>query len=98
MSRFQQKNKALVTLEVVDSSQVWLKNSKGKYKINPNLDVYGRVEKGCSSCITTHNLRGENHRFVDDFSNLPKNCKNKVVDMFMNKNRKVAYLIKGKKK
>ena len=93
MSRFQQKNKALVTLEVVESSQVWTRKN-GKYTIKPNLDIYGRVEKGVSSCITKHNTRGENHKFIDDFNNLPKNCKNKIVDMFMNKNKKVVYLVK----
>lgn len=93
MSRFQQKNKALVTLEVVSSSEVWLRE-KGKYKINPKLNIYGKVDKGVSSCITKTNLKGENHKFVDDFNNLPKNCKNKIVDMFLNKNKKVVYLVK----
>lgn len=96
MSRFQEKNKLLSNLEVVESSKVWVKDKKNKYKIDPKLEVYGKVEKGVSSCITSSNSRGENYKFIEDFSSLPKNCKNKVVDMFMNQNKKVVYLVKKK--
>lgn len=91
--KFEKNNKDLINLSVVDSRSVWDKRN-GKYKLKKGLNIFGKVEKGLTSIISTTNLNGTNHKFVDDFFNLPKNCKNKVTDMFCNKNKKVVYLIK----
>ena len=97
MSRkFQEKNKELIGLTVVDSTKIW-KKKNGKYVMKDNINLYGKVDKGFSSAITTCNKKGQNHKFVDDFSDLPKNCKNKITDMFLNNKKKVAYLVKEKK-
>lgn len=98
MSRkFQPKNKDLVKLDVLLSKDVWRKtkkkNGQEEYKLRKDIKIYGKVNKGFSSSVTSSNLKGENHKFVQDFSSLPKKTKNQVTDMFMNKNKKVAYLI-----
>lgn len=98
MSRkFQPKNKDLVKLEVATSKDVWrkTKNKSGNesYKLRKDIKIYGKVNKGFSSSITSTNLKGENHKFVQDFSSLPKKTKNQITDLFMNKNKKVVYLI-----
>ena len=58
-----------------------------------DIDIYGRVDKGSSSIVSSTNLNGSNHRFVDDFSALPKNIKNDLTKVFRNENRRVGYLV-----
>ena len=97
MSRkFQQKNKALINLDVITSDEVWdkTKKRKGKPTMSKEYDYYGRIDKGTSAYITSTNSIGENHKFVDDSVNLPNNLKNKIVDLFKNKNKRVVYLVK----
>jgi len=97
MSRkFQSKNKDLVNLTVITSSQAWDKNvkRKGKPTLSKQYEFYGRIDKGSTAFITNTNLIGENHKFVEDTAKLPKNLKNKVVDHFKNQNRRVVYLVK----
>ena len=99
MSRqFQQKNKDLVNLEVVSADKVWDKNKtiNGKPTLSKKYDYYGRIDKGASTFIMRTNSVGENFRFIEDTCKLPKNTKNKIVDMFKNKNKRVAYLVKKK--
>jgi hypothetical protein len=99
MSRpFRDKNKDLVKLEVVTSEKVWTKNKSGKPVLRRDLDIYGRVDKGTSSFVTTTNLSGKNHKIVDDTCKLPKKVKNDIVNILKNDNRKVAYLIRNDKK
>lgn len=95
MSRkFQQKNKDLVNLEVVEANEVW-KNKNGKYVIDSkNYDIYGKVEKGTSAFILQTNRFGEKTKFVEDTCKLPKVAKNKIVDMLKNQNKRVVYLVK----
>lgn len=100
MSRqFQQKNKDLVNLEVVSADKVWDKNKtiNGKPTLSKKYDYYGKVEKGASAFIVQTNRVGENSKFVEDTCKLPKNAKNKIVDIFNKKNKRVVYLVKKKK-
>lgn len=95
MSRqFQQKNKDLVNLEIIESNKIWI-NKNGKYVLNnKQYDIYGKVEKGTSAFIVQTNRYGEKTRFVEDTCKLPKNAKNKIIDLFDNKNKRVVYLVK----
>lgn len=96
MSRkFQEKNKDLVNVSVVSADKVWVKN-KGKPVLNKDLDIYGKVEKGFDCFVTSTNLKGSNHKFVENTSNLNKRTKNEIVNKFMNENKKVVYLVKKK--
>lgn len=99
MSRkFQQKNKDLVKLDVVTSDKVWdisIKR-KGKPTLSKKYDYYGRIDKGTSAFITKTNQVGENFKYIEDTCKLPKNAKNKIVDLFSNKNKRVVYLVKKK--
>ena len=93
MSRnFQKKNKDLVNLQVVPSSEVWERSANGKFKYKNNLKIFGKVDKGTSAFVTNTNSRGSNNRFIEDTSNLPKKVKNEIVKHLYNKN-KVAYLV-----
>ena len=99
MSRkFRDKNKDLIKLEVKTSDEVWDKNHKrkGKPTLSKDYEYYGRIDKGTSAMITSTNLIGENHRFVEDTMNLPKNLKNEIVHLMKNKNKRVVYLVKTK--
>lgn len=99
MSRqFQSKNKDLVNLDIVQANEVW-KKKKDKYILDTEkYDIFGRVEKGSSAFIVQTNKIGERPKFVEDTCKLPKNAKNKIVDMFSNQNKRVAYLVKKKSK
>lgn len=98
MSRnLQRKNKDLVNLEVLTSDKVWTKGKNGKYQIYSDLNVYGKVEKGSDCFVTTTNKKGTNHRFVENTVNLSKKTKNEIVDNFLNKNKRVVYLVETKK-
>ena len=94
MSRkFQEKNKDLVNLVAVTSDMVWtVKN--GKARLRRDVDIYGRVDKGTSSFITSTNLKGEHHKFVEDTISLSNKTKNRVIDLLKNNNRNVVYLVK----
>ncbi len=97
MSRnLQKKNKDLVKLQVMTADKVWEKNKNGKYQINKNLNVYGKVEKGSDCFVTATNQKGTNHRFVENTVNLTKKTKNEIVDNFLNKNKRVVYLVEPK--
>lgn len=99
MSRqFQQKNKDLVNLEVVSADKVWDKNKtiNGKPTLSKQYDYFGKVEKGTSAFIVQTNRVGEKPKFVEDTCKLPKNAKNKIIDIFNNKNKRVVYLVKKK--
>lgn len=90
MSRpFRDKNKDLVKLEVINSNKVWKRQSNGKYKLNRDLDIYGKVVKGFSSSIIKHNLKGENNKFVEDFAKLSKKNKNEITDKLLMKTKKL---------
>ncbi len=97
--RFQEKNKDLISLDVVSADKVWDKSNrrKGKPTLRKTYDYYGRIDKGTSAFITKTNSTGESFKFVEDTHKLPKNAKNKIVDMFSNKNKRVVYLVKKKK-
>ena len=100
MSRnFQSKNKDLVNLEIKTADEVWdFKNKRnGKPTLSNKYDFYGRIDKGSSAFIKSTNKIGTNYKFIEDTYKLPKNAKNKIVDMFDNRNKKVAYLVKKKK-
>lgn len=97
MSRnLQKKNKDLVKLQVMTADKVWQKNKNGKYQINKKLNVYGKVEKGSDCFVTATNQKGTNHRFVENTVNLTKKTKNEIVDNFLNKNKRVVYLVETK--
>ena len=99
MSRvFRDKNKDLVKLEVKTADEIWDTKHKrnGKPTIRKDIEVYGRIDKGTSAMITNTNMIGENHKFVEDTCNLPKNLKGQIADILKNKNRKVVYLVKRK--
>ena len=97
MSRnLQKKNKDLVKLQVMTADKVWQKNKNGKYQINKKLNVYGKVEKGSDCFVTATNQKGTNHRFVENTVNLKKKKKNEIVDNFLNKNKRVVYLVETK--
>lgn len=96
MSRkFQKKNKDLVKLKVITSNEAWDKTvkRKGKPTLSKKYKFFGRIDKGTSAMITSTNMVGENHKFVEDTCNLPKNLKNAVVDNFKNKNKRTVYLV-----
>jgi len=100
MSRkFRDKNKDLIKLEVKTSDEVWDKTHKrnGKPTLSKKFEYFGRIDKGTSAMITSTNLIGENHKFVEDTVNLPKNLKNEIVDLMKNKNRRVVFLVKKEK-
>ena len=82
----------------MSAEEVWNRNKNGKYELRRDKKIYGKVEKGYSSAIVKTNLKGQNQQFVDDFSSLPKNCKNKITDMFCNKKKKVVYLVNDEMK
>lgn len=95
MSRpFREKNKDLVKLEVVSAKEVWTKNKKGKPVLRKDINIYGRIEKGFSSYVTSTNMKGSTHKFVENFSSLNKKTKNAIVNKFNNEKKKVVYLIK----
>ena len=72
MSRpFNPKAKDLSGLMVVDSQEVWTTDKKGDPRLRTDIDIYGRVDKGSSAIVSVTNLKGNNHRFVEDFSALP---------------------------
>lgn len=97
MSRvFRDKNKDLVNLEVVTSDKVWTRHKNGKPILRKDIEIYGRIDKGTSAFITSTNLSGGNHKFVDDTMKLSKKTKNEVAKILKNDNRKVVYLIKRK--
>ena len=101
MSRyFQQKNKNLVNLDIVTADEVWDVNiiNNKRPRLRNGYDYYGRVDKGSSAFIKRTNKYGQNYKFVEDTCKLPKNAKNKIVDMFNNKNKRVVYLVKKKNK
>lgn len=96
MSRtFQKKAKDLVKLKVITADEAWDKTikRKGKPTLSKKFKFFGRIDKGTSAMITATNLVGENHKFVEDTCNLPKNLKNAVVDNFKNKNKRTVYLV-----
>ena len=97
--RFQEKNKELITLDVVSSDKVWDKSKlrNGKPTLKKDYSYYGRIDNGSSAFITKTNSTGDNFKFVEDTYKLPKNAKNKIVDLFDNKNKRVVYLVKKKK-
>ena len=78
------------------SDDVWTVTKNGKPRLRSDLDIYGRVDKGSSFAITSTNLEGKNHQFVDDVSSLSKKTKNEIVDLFKNSNKRVVYLVKTK--
>lgn len=95
MSRqFQQKNKDLVNLDIVESNKIWIKKNDKYILNNKQYDIYGKVEKGTSAFIVQTNRYGEKPKFVEDTCKLPKNAKNKIIDLFNNKNKRVVYLVK----
>ncbi len=95
MSRkFNSKNKSLISLKVVSASEVWEHDGKGGYRMKKNLNVFGKIEKGTSAFISTTNMRGTNHRFIDDVCNLPANLKNQIIKNFKDDKKKVIYLIR----
>ena len=95
MSReFREKNKDLVNLQVMPSAQVWHVKGNGTYALKKDLDIYGRIDKGTSTFITSTNLKGERHKIVEDTCNLPKKTKNEIVKLLKNENKSVVYLIK----
>ena len=99
MSRqFQQKNKDLVNLDIVESNNIWKKKNNKYYLDVDKYDIYGKVEKGSSAFIVQTNKSGEKPKFVEDTCKLPKVAKNKIIEMFNNKNRRVVYLVKKKNK
>lgn len=101
MSRqFQNKKLDLVNLDVVSADEVWTNTKKknGKPVLRKDLNIFGRVDVGTSAFIKSTNRDGKNYKFIEDTSRLPKNAKNKIIDMFDNQNRRVAYLVKKKKK
>ena len=100
MSRtFKPKNKDLVNLEVVTADKIWVKNNKGKMMLNrKEYDIYGRVDKSSDCFVTNTNLQGKNHKFIENTSSLNNVTKNKIVDNFFNKNKRVVYLVKKKNK
>ncbi len=99
MSRpFREKNKDLVNLKVVPSSEVWTTNKKGEPKLRQDIEIYGRVDKGTSAFVTSTNLTGGNHKVVEDTCNLPKRVKTGIVKLLKNEKRQVAYLVVTKKK
>ena len=92
MSRyFQQKNKDLVSLDIMTADEVWNKDHK---TLRKDLKIYGKVEKCFSAYVSNTNLKGKNNRYVEDFNNLNKKTKNEIVKKFNNENRKVVYLVK----
>ena len=98
MSRqFQQENKDLVNLDVIESNNIWKKKDNKYFLDTKNYDIYGKVEKGTSAFIVQTNRVGEKPKFVEDTCKLPKNAKNKIIDIFNNKNKRVVYLVKKKK-
>lgn len=86
MSRkFQQKNKDLVNLDIMESNKVWKKNGNKYVLDNKNYDIFGKVEKGSSAFVVETNRFGEKPKFVEDTCKLPKVAKNKIIDLFNNK-------------
>lgn len=99
MSRnIQPKRKELIKLDVVNADEVWIHNNDNtKHSLRKDIEIFGKVEKGTSAFITSTNLRGSNHRFVDDTHNLSKKTKQEITKKLLNENRKVVYLVKRKK-
>ncbi|MBQ8749242.1 MAG: hypothetical protein IJZ29_02070 [Clostridia bacterium] len=99
MSRkFQNKKLDLVNLDVISADKVWdwSKKRNGKPTLRSDLDFFGRVDKGSSAFISSTNKSGQNYKFVEDSVLLPKTIKNKIINLFHNGNRKIAYLVKKK--
>ena len=95
MSRiFNSKNKSLVKLSVVNAEDIWCRTDEGKYVLNKKLNIFGKIEKGSSSFVVNTNLKGKNHKFVEDTHNLPKNLKNEIVKKFSDENKRVVYLVR----
>ena len=95
MSRkFRPKNKDLIKLQVVSSDHVWEISKSGKKRLRRDIDIYGRIDKGTSAFITSTNLSGGNHKFVDDTCKLTKSVKNDIINFLKTKNRRVVYLIR----
>ena len=99
MSRKNQpKEKRLDNLEVVTSDQVWDKvgtkeTGQIEFKLKPGIKLFGKVKKGTSAYVSTTNRKGENHKFVDDFSSLNIKTKKEICDLIENQNKRVVYLV-----
>ena len=97
MSRkLQPKDKDIVNLQVVKSSDVWVKNKKGKFILDSNYDYYGKIDKGMSSFVTMTNKQGLNSKFIEDTCKLTKKTKNEIVKALSSKKTRVFYLVKKK--
>jgi hypothetical protein len=97
--KFQSKNKDLVKLSVVPHEEVWDKSKldkNGKPTLRRDIEIFGKVQKGTSTFVTSSNLRDRNHKFIEDTGNLPKKVKNEIVNLFKNDKRIVAWLVKKK--
>ena len=71
------KRQNLTGLRVVKSSRAY---DYKKQRYRPS--VHGYVDKELPLGVLKHNTKGENPRFVDDFSKLPITKKNEVIKYF----------------
>lgn len=97
MSRYLKKDlKSLSGLKIKYSEDIWDINKKGKYTLKKDLKLFGRVESKTPNMILRQN-KNKKEKFIDDFSSLPRNTKEKIANELMNNKRRVIYLVSQEK-
>ena len=97
MSRYLKKDlKSLSGLKIKNADEVWQISKSGKAKIKPGIKLFGRIESKTPNMILKLNKNNKN-KFIDDFSSLPRNTKEKIANELMNNKRRVIYLVSQEK-
>ncbi len=99
---FAKYRKELAGVKVVSSKQVWIPTKNGKPRMNPNVDVIGKVDMAIPNVILKANRDGYRTAFIEDTSALTKKTKMDLINFFFDKNgkrngRSKAYLIRTDK-
>ena len=103
-NKYSPTQKELAGVKVVPASDVWVYNPKtGRPdKLNPNMDIVGKVDTAMPGMVLKANLRDKKTGFVEDVSALPKRTKGELVNHFYDErgrrnSREVAYLVRTDK-
>lgn len=101
---FNKYQKELAGVEVIDSSNAYVFNSKtGKKDLpNPKYDFVGKIDINMPNFVLKMNKQNCKTDFVEDVSSLPKRLKKEIVNHFYDKKGKrnlksKAYLIRTDK-
>jgi len=102
-STYTKNRKELAGVKVVPARSVWVPAAKnGEYKLNPDLDIVGKVDMTMPNMILKANRKDKKTAYVDDVSALTKAAKTELINHFYdergNRNKHtVAYLVRTDK-